>query len=50
MFKVTLINLKTKTLFDKHFETEFERDKFIKRSKYFKNIKIIQTYKNLWND
>ena len=32
--KLQLINLKTLQLFEKEFETEFERDKFRKKLKY----------------
>lgn len=38
---VILMNLKTNKSFKKYFDTEFERDKFIRKSKYFKNIMIL---------
>ena len=46
MKKVTLllINLKTLEIFEKEFDTEFERDKFIKRLKYSNKIKPLHDY------
>lgn len=38
---VILMNLNTNKTFKKYFDTEFEKDKFIRKSKYFKNIMII---------
>ena len=37
---VEVLNLKTNAVFKKYFTTEFERDKFVRRSKFFKNIKV----------
>ena len=37
---LVLINLKTMTTFKKYFETEFERDLYIRRARFFKNIKV----------
>lgn len=47
--KITMINLKTRVLFDKYFDTEFERDKFLRRSRFFKNVKVITTYRNIYD-
>lgn len=48
MKKVTLslINLKTLEIFEKEFDTEFERDKFIRKLKYSKKIKPLHNYIN----
>jgi hypothetical protein len=35
-----LISLKTSKTFKKYFDTEFERDKFIRRSRFFTNLKV----------
>lgn len=38
---VEIYDIKTgKTLFKKYFKTEFERDKYIRKSKYFTNLII----------
>lgn len=39
--KIKLINLKTMKIFEKEFETEFDRDKFRRKLRYSKNIKEI---------
>lgn len=39
---VEIIDLKTMKTFKKYFETEFERDKYIRKSKHFKNIKVLR--------
>lgn len=39
--KIKLINLKTMQIFEKEFETEFDRDKFRRKLRYSKNIKEI---------
>ena len=39
--KLYLINLKTLQVFEKEFDTEFERDKFRKKLKYSKRIKEV---------
>lgn len=44
--KIKLLNLKTDKLFYKYFETEFERDKFLRKLKYAKNIILISDYKS----
>ena len=41
--KLLLINLKTLEIFEKEFDTEFDRDKFIKKLKYSKKIKPLHT-------
>lgn len=48
MKKVTLslINLKTLEIFEKEFDTEFERDKFIRKLKYSKKLKPLHNYIN----
>ena len=35
-----MLNLKTMKTFKKYFETEYERDKYIRRTRFFKNIKV----------
>lgn len=42
--KLRLINLKTLEVFEKEFETEFERDKFIRRLKYSTKLKPLHDY------
>jgi hypothetical protein len=42
--KLKLINLKTLEIFEKEFDTEFERDKFIRKLKYSKKIKPLHDY------
>lgn len=46
MEKITLllINLKTLEIFEKEFDTEFDRDKFIRKLKYSKKIKPLHTF------
>ena len=46
MEKITLllINLKTLEIFEKEFDTEFERDKFRERLKYSHKLKPLQNY------
>lgn len=46
MKKITLllINLKTLEIFEKEFDTEFERDKFKEKLKYSNKIKPLQDY------
>lgn len=46
MEKITLllINLKTLEIFEKEFNTEFDRDKFIRKLKYSKKIKPLHNY------
>lgn len=42
--KLKLINLKTLETFEKEFDTEFERDKFIRRLKYSTKLKPLHDY------
>ena len=42
--KLLLINLKTLEIFEKEFDTEFDRDKFIRKLKYSKKIKPLHNY------
>lgn len=46
MSKITLllINLKTLEVFEKEFDTEFERDKFIRKLKYSTKLKPLHDY------
>lgn len=44
--KIELLNIKTNQIFIKEFQTEFERDKFIRKLKYAKNIILINDYKS----
>lgn len=46
MIKIKLLNLSKNKLFYKQFETEFERDKFIRKLRYAKNIILINDYKS----
>ena len=39
---VEVLDLKTMKTFKKYFETEFERDKYIRKSRYFKNVKVLR--------
>jgi hypothetical protein len=39
-----LINLETLDIFRKEFDTEFDRDKFIRKLKYSKKIKPLHTF------
>ncbi len=41
-----LINLETLDIFRKEFDTEFDRDKFIRKLKYSKKIKPLHHYVN----
>lgn len=41
-FYCLIINLKTFITFKKYFDTEFERDKFKRRSRYFTHIKVLE--------
>jgi hypothetical protein len=38
---VEILDLRTIKTFKKYFDTEFERDKYIRKSKYFKNLKVL---------
>ena len=40
---VEIIDLKTMKIFKKYFKSEFERDKYIRKSRYFKNIKVLRS-------
>ena len=46
MEKITLllINLKTLEIFEKEFNTEFDRDKFIRKLKYSTKLKPLHDY------
>ena len=46
MIKIKLLDLSTNKQFYKQFETEFERDKFIRKLKYSKKIILINDYKD----
>ena len=37
-----LLDLKTMKTFKKYFKTEFERDKFIRKLKYSKRLKVLE--------
>ena len=50
MNKLLLKNLKTGEVFEKEFETEFEKDKFIRKLRYSKNIMLMKDYKKMWDD
>ena len=40
--KLKLINLKTLQIFEKEFDTEFEKDKFKRKLRYSKNLKVVE--------
>ncbi len=44
--KIKLINLKTLETFEKEFKSEFQRDKFRQKLKYFKKIKEVRYVDN----
>ena len=37
-FNCLMVNVSTFNTFKKYFDTEFERDKYIRRSRYFKEL------------
>lgn len=37
-----LLDIRTKKTFIKYFDTEYKRDLFIRKSRYFKNILILE--------
>lgn len=41
MIYLELIDLKTMKIFKKYFKTEYERDKFVRKLKYSKKIKVV---------
>jgi len=43
MIYLELIDLKTMKIFKKKFETEWEKDKFARKLKYSKRIKVLRT-------
>lgn len=40
--KLKLINLKTLQIFEKEFDTEFEKDKFKRKLRYSKKLKVVE--------
>ena len=40
--KLKLINLKTLQIFEKEFDTEFEKDKFKRKLIYSKKLKVVE--------
>ena len=40
--KLYLINLKTLQIFEKEFDTEFEKDKFKRKLRYSKKLKVVE--------
>jgi len=48
--KLKLFDLTTGKTFYKYFETEFERDKFKRKLKFSKKIKVINDYNENWED
>lgn len=48
MIYLELIDLKTMKVFKKKFDTEWERDKFARKLKYSKRIKVVG--KSLWKE
>lgn len=44
--KILLKNIKTNKVFEKYFECEFDRDNFLRKLKYAKNVVLINDYKN----
>ena len=41
-FYCLMVNVSTLSTFKKYFDTEFERDKYIRRSVYFKKIRLLE--------
>lgn len=41
-FKVKLYDITTRKTFYKYFDTEFERDKFIRKLKYSKKLMVVE--------
>ncbi len=41
MITLELIDITTMKIFTKKFETEYERDKFVRKLKYSKKIKVV---------
>lgn len=41
-FYCLMVNVSTFNTFKKYFNTEFERDKYIRRSRYFKKIRLLE--------
>ena len=48
MVKIKLYNIKAKKTFYKYFDTEYDRDKFISKLRYSKNLKIVKDYIDTW--
>ena len=46
--KIKLLNKNNGKAFFKYFETEFEKDKFIRKLKYATNLLLIDDCKNNW--
>lgn len=44
--KIKLLNIKTNQIFIKEFQTEFKKDKFIRKLRYAKNIILINDHKD----
>lgn len=44
--KIKLYNKNNKSIFYKYFDTEFDRDKFLRKLKYSKKIILINDYKS----
>ena len=50
MNKILLKNIESGKVFEKEFETEFEKDKFIRKLRYSKRIILLKDYKKMWDD
>ena len=44
MIKVLLLNLENGKTFDKNFKCEFDKDKFIRKLRYSKKLKLVKDY------
>lgn len=48
--KVEVIDIRTDKKFFKYFETEFDKTKYLRRLKYFKYIRLVNSFKDDWED
>jgi hypothetical protein len=50
MVKILLKDVRTQKVFEKKFDCEFDRDKFLRKLRYAKNIVLVNSYKNNFCD
>ena len=48
MLYLVLFDVEHKTQFKKHFDTEFEMDKFIRKLRYSKKLKVVKDSRNIY--